>query len=226
MPLVAVSLVAVSLVAVAINTTRCRSPGSNAVGTDTRSRNTASALRSTSVHLLLLSGRPGAGKTEYSVQLARLGFAAIETDKHPEWLERLQVSTLEQAVSVRNQARSLGENVVMEWGYFPVLLPSVRLLRAAGFDAWWLDGDPVALVESYRRRWKVPDPMQSGQPYRLQKDRIDGAWPELERFYGPSHILWTVYAGPNYMTFDNFCSSVLKGVNRVPGEGTEGRSIP
>ncbi len=101
----------------------------------------------------------------------------------------------------------------MEWGYFPVLLPSVRLLSAAGFDAWWLDGDPDALVESYRRRRKIPDPMQSGQPYRLQKDRIDGAWPQLERFYGPSHILWTVDAGPTYMTFDNFCSSVLPGFN-------------
>lgn len=164
--------------------------------------------------LLLLSGRPGSGKTEYSGRLVQIGFVAIETDERPDWLARLQVPSLDQAVSVRNEAKSLGPNVVIEWGYPPELLPSVRLLKTAGFAAWWLDGDPMSLVESYKRRWSVDDPMQPGQPYRLQKDRIDAAWPGLEKFYGPSRILRTVEEGPTYMTFDRFCSAILTEINK------------
>jgi hypothetical protein len=43
-------------------------------------------LSLTIVPLLLLCGRPGAGKTEYSNQFVGVGFAAIETDKRGDWI--------------------------------------------------------------------------------------------------------------------------------------------
>src|SRR5207245_2900677 len=71
--------------------------------------------------LVLLSGRPGAGKTAFSSWLAaQRGFAHVETDA--------------------------------EWGVKVAHLGCVRQLRAAGFDAWWLDGEEAAARQSYISR--------------------------------------------------------------------------
>jgi hypothetical protein len=103
---------------------------------------------------LLLSGRPGAGKTHVGNSVAEQdGFRHIETDT-PAGMQ-----TLNELLNGVQTPQSLGENVVLEWGFAPGDLPAVRWLRdVAGFDAWWLDGDEPAARQGYiKRRGDSPE---------------------------------------------------------------------
>lgn len=94
--------------------------------------------------LILLSGRPGAGKTETGRWLATEHcYVHVETDvEWATWGQALcTADILAGATAVRNRARALGPDVVIEWGFRVKLLPCVRQLRMVGFETWWLDGD-------------------------------------------------------------------------------------
>src|ERR1700682_5495013 len=99
-----------------------------------------------SMTLLLLSGRPGAGKTEVGKWLEEQhGFRHIETDT------AAGLRTLNELLGGVQTPQGLGENVVIEWGFMIQYFDSgyVRQLRDAGFDAWWLDGDEQAARQRY-----------------------------------------------------------------------------
>ena len=76
--------------------------------------------------LVLLSGRPGAGKTEFGKWVAaERGYVHIETDAEwSTWAQPLCVHSDEQAVVARNRVRALGPNVTIEWGFAVQLLTS------------------------------------------------------------------------------------------------------
>jgi hypothetical protein len=163
--------------------------------------------------LILLSGRPGAGKTAFAHWLvAQHGFIHVETDlEWRTWGPLLCVQSLEDAVATCNRARALGPNVVIEWGFKVALLGCVRQLRAAGFDAWWLGGEEAAAYQGYiSRRGTSPRVLDA---YRRQVNEIQAAWPELECFYG-DHIIRTVTAGPTYLPFAEIASIMFRDVHR------------
>ena len=155
--------------------------------------------------LVPLSGCPGAGKTAFGSWLAvQRGFVHVETDAEwSKWGPLVCVQSLGAAVATRNLARALGPNVVIEWGFKVALLGCVRQLRAAGFDAWWLDGEEAAARHGYiSQRGYSPSVMAA---YRVQAEEIRVAWPRLERFYG-NHVIRTVTSGPTYKPFDEIAS--------------------
>jgi hypothetical protein len=163
--------------------------------------------------LVLLSGRPGAGKTTFASWLAtQRGFVHVETDAEwSSWGKLVCVQSLDAAVVTHNLARTLGPNVVIEWGFKTALLSCVHLLRSAGFDTWWLDGDEAAARQGYvSRRGASPSVMAA---YTAQVEEIGAAWPRLERFYG-DHIIRTVTAGPTYKPFDEIASIMFP---EIPG---------
>ena len=148
--------------------------------------------------LLLLSGRPGAGKTELGRWLAsERGYVHVETDA--EWATWGQplcaADTLPGATAVRNQARALGPDVVVEWGFRVELLPCVRQLRVVAFKTWWLDGDEPAARQGYlQRRGSGPEVVQA---YEAQVQFIEAVRPSLERFYG-DRVIRTVESRLTY----------------------------
>ena len=150
--------------------------------------------------LVLLSGRPGAGKTDFCCWLAaQHDFAHVETDSQwSAWAPLLGVQSIQAATETCNRARDLGPNVVVEWGFKVAYLGCVRLLRDAGFDAWWLDGEEEAARQGYIARHGGSSAAMDA--YRLQVEEIQEAWPELKRFYG-DHIIRTVTSGPTYTPF-------------------------
>jgi broad-specificity NMP kinase len=90
--------------------------------------------------LLVLSGRPGAGKTEVGKWLAsRRDFTHVETDVPADWEDWWQLLCGSQnpkvAAEVVAKVPALGSEVVIEWGFKVELLDRVHPLRDAGFDA-------------------------------------------------------------------------------------------
>lgn len=172
----------------------------------------AVVVLSNSVTLLLLSGRPGAGKTEVGKWLAeRCGFTHIETDTDA------GLRTLNELLGGDQTPQGLGENVVIEWGFMIQDFDSgyVRQLRDAGFDAWWLDGDEEAARQGYMmsRQHLSPEKLrQAVIAYQAQVPAIERAWPQLESFYGDDHIIRTVTSGPTgpeYLTCAQIVSIML-----------------
>jgi hypothetical protein len=162
------------------------------------------------VALILLSGRPGSGKTSYGSWLAeQRGFVHIDTDfRWTEWGPLICVENLDQAVMTRNRTRALGPDVIIEWGFRPALLRCVRLLRSAGFDSWWLDGDEAGSRHGFMTR--EGDSEEVVAAYTAQVDAIEAARTKLEKFYG-DHIINAVSAGPTYMPFEQVASIMLPG---------------
>ena len=158
------------------------------------------------VTLLLISGRPGAGKTEFCRWLRdTYNFIHVDTYTRPQILYSLVVQTAIEAQATKEYMLGLGSDVVVDWGFIPDFIGSVRLLKLVGFDAWWFDADEATARELWRRARGGSPPMA---PYLAQTERIRQAWPKLSKFYR-DHIVQTVEPGPTYPEFDAIAARIL-----------------
>lgn len=148
--------------------------------------------------LLLISGRPGAGKSTFCEWLVEhRGFVHVETDDPATmelWRPFLADDSDQGAIAFRNGLRAIGDSVVFEWGFLPDRIDRIAKFRLYGVGIWWFDGDPDATRANWMSR---PVPLPTA---RLddQLQRIDQAWPDIKRLYR-NHIVQTVQPGPSFM---------------------------
>ena len=121
--------------------------------------------------LLLITGIPGTGKTQYGDKFAKeFGFLHYDLEDQP---------TCDEFVA--NPVKFIGEllneekNVVVTWGFGPDDEPSVSLvlqLRGAGLKWIWFDGNRPAALREFQKRATVQEIAFYAQMYRIEKSRI------------------------------------------------------
>jgi hypothetical protein len=157
--------------------------------------------------LLLISGRPGTGKSEFCRWLAEnRGFTHIEVDSDPDrWGRYLEQGTLAVARELsRDLRRSVGRDVAFEWGFPPGMLDRVGLLRKVGFEPWWFDGDPVAARQGYEHRQGPINPAD----HESQLEAIRKSWKAIEREFD-GRIIQNVSPGPTYLPPEEVAAIIL-----------------
>jgi hypothetical protein len=138
--------------------------------------------------LLLISGRPGVGKSEFCRWLAaNRGFAHIEIDSDDRWGNYLEQGTLTAARELTSALRSVRRHIAFEWGFPPPMLDRVGLLRR-GYEQRHGPINPVAhesQLEAIRQWWKA-----------IQRE-FDG------------RIIQNVSTGPTYLPAEEVAAIIL-----------------
>jgi len=118
---------------------------------------------------LLITGIPGAGKTQFGEYLVSAhGFVHRDLE-----------DTIEFADFVDNPLVYLlklsaeGQKSVITWGFVPVLrqIESVRSIRKHGFSIVWFDGDRAAALRAFQRCGTTPEANFYLQMYRIETSK-------------------------------------------------------
>jgi len=147
------------------------------------------------VRLVLVSGIPASGKTEFGKWLAehhRFRHEDLENGKH---MTRLERKTPKAFIDEIRGGRS---DLVLDWGFPPHAqgLKTVRGVVEAGLTRWWFDGDRAAARESFERRTGHPATVDD---LDRQLRPIDSAWREIVDIFG-EHRLDAIGPGPAYLS--------------------------
>jgi hypothetical protein len=157
--------------------------------------------------LLLISGRPGAGKSEFCQWLAtNRGFVHIETDCEAEWQKwgrYLDQGTSAAIRELSRDLRRLGRDVAFEWGFPPAAIDRVTFMRKAGFQPWWFDGDEEAARQGYLQRHGGTNTPQ----HEIQLEAIRRGWKVIEREF---------CGRPTYLSPDDVAATILVGWRPAP----------
>src|SRR5438094_909212 len=112
--------------------------------------------------IILLSGVPATGKSEFARHLAReCGFAHYDLECHPRgWPHPELKATWDASRSgFVAQLRQYHERIVLDWGFPPSAVPWVEELRRSGAKLVWFDGDIAraqqVFVQRGGSRWNV-----------------------------------------------------------------------
>ena len=142
------------------------------------------------VRLLLISGRPGAGKSTFCHWLeGNRGYTHVEADRdRGKWLALVGDPNPQKLIT---KLRTLGTDVAFEVGYAPDLLPGIERLSAEGVEIWWFDGDPEAAWQNFQNR----DGPVSQNDFHAQVALIDAGRLHIDRTY-QGRILQVVGPGP------------------------------
>lgn len=147
----------------------------------------------TAGRLLLISGLPGAGKTDFAAWLESRGWARIEDDRlgfaAPDLAEAWAEARAGRPEPLEALAANRGD-VVVEWGFVPLdmNLELVRKLAARGWSAWYFDGDRPAAF----RAWRQAHPVDTDDMYWfLQVGHLEARRDVIRSIYS-THVVETI----------------------------------
>jgi len=156
--------------------------------------------------LLLISGRPGAGKSEFCRWLAaHRDFVHIETDvEWSPWGQLAAAAGAGTAATLRDMALAAGPNVALEWGMRMEYLGRVVDLKEVGFEPWWFDGDEPAA----RIGWVRAHSEAGIRAYEIQRDSIAAHAAAIETVFGDRTIR-TISSGASYLPPEQIAQIIL-----------------
>jgi hypothetical protein len=140
---------------------------------------------------LLLAGIPAAGKSYFSRWLAdKQGYIHVDVDS-PGSDSRVQcvlhrLNACISAITTQEaQAKlsALPQKVVLDWGFSPENIASVRRLKDAGVRLFWFDGDRAKARTEFIRRGTVPV-----ECLDVQMPKIERKWKQIQALFYPNFI--------------------------------------
>ena len=161
--------------------------------------------------VLLIAGRPGAGKSEFCRWLRdNRGYVHVETDKEPDWILLALGARDGSPTPLLERLQQVGPDVAFEWGMRMEFLGAVPALVPLGVEPWWFDGEEPAAREG----WLMAHGEAGLPAYEIQRDAIAAHRLQIEQVF-QGRIVGTVSAGPTYLDSEVLASLVL-------GEATSG----
>src|SRR6266567_1435760 len=109
--------------------------------------------------VLLISGLPGAGKTQYTDWLSGQGWGYLRSDESADHPALLAAIFNDDDGPLRAAADGYPTGFVVEWGLPVGCLPQLKaMLRRADYDAWYFNGNPDAAFAAWQQRKdRTPD---------------------------------------------------------------------
>lgn len=127
-------------------------------------------------NIILVSGIPASGKSTYARWLASskgychldVDFAANAGIRIDAWLE-----------SVRQSQTS----AVIDWGFPPSCLDTVKWLVSQGVEQWWFDGNREVAKAMFLERRKRGEHPAGIEAFVYQMDQIQVNWSKIEEVF-------------------------------------------
>jgi hypothetical protein len=99
--------------------------------------------------VILVAGIPATGKSTYCGWLhGAKGFAHLDIDRDSAVVNQ----QIERAGSITKFIRDFQGPTVIDWGFPTGNIPVVHLIKEAGAELWWFDGDIEAARAAFIRR--------------------------------------------------------------------------
>lgn len=171
---------------------------------------------------LLISGIPASGKTTFCKWLAeKKGFLHLNVeedgvlDRHglaAEWLALFGAGS--PAESFIQALDKFKRSVVIDWGFPPEHLDTVRKLFEAGVMLWWFAADWVVARCKFKERGTIPVGL-----FDIQIRKIEAVLPEINALFR-SHVEYTLPSTGIYTPPDQVWESML---DTLAGPGSKHR---
>jgi len=162
------------------------------------------SVEPTGTRRILISGVPGAGKSHFRKWVMReLQWSTMQVDGNPSLAAELeQINHLlganrpgaaaEACQKMTASFLPAGQNGIIEYEFPPACLPTVKLLRDAGFLLWWFEAD-WDVARRARLAAHADRAPQAGEEFDRQRGRVLGAWDQIRPVFEPN-ILMTLAA--------------------------------
>jgi len=118
---------------------------------------------------LLITGIPGAGKTQFGEYLASVhGFVHRDLEDTTEFAD-----FVDNPLTYLLKLSAEGQRSVITWGFVPVFrqIALVRCIGKHGFGIVWFDGDRAAALLAFQRRGTTPEVNFYLQMYRIESSK-------------------------------------------------------
>ena len=169
---------------------------------------------------LLISGIPASGKTTFCRWLEEnKGFLHLDVEK-PGVLDRYGLATAWNALFDANTPAAsfvqaldkFKRPVVIDWGFPPEHLNTVRKLFEAGVMLWWFAADWAVARRKFKERGTIPLGL-----FDIQTEKIDAVLPEINTLFR-SHKEYTLPSTGIYTAPDKIWESMLDTLAGPPSK--------
>lgn len=129
---------------------------------------------------ILIAGMPMTRKSAYCGWLrAAKEFVVVDLEREQAAID----AQIGEVGSLSAFIQSLPSRTVIDWGFPAGSIPAIYILKEAGVELWWFDGDPEAARSAYLAQGRG-----SVEDFEQQMESATEAKPMIESLFGENRI--------------------------------------